>query len=100
MACGFKSVSGSRPYLIQRIEMLGLDTNHFDCKLIYNDKLVEHSSQELRCWKPSMVCFVALGHTPFLIIAAFAATVMPSSVSTPSTSADSASVKELIRSVS
>ncbi len=45
MACGFKSVSGSRPYLIQRIEMLGLDTNHFDCKLIDNDKIFVVESQ-------------------------------------------------------
>ena len=39
MACGFESASGGRKILTQRIEMLGLDTNHFDCRQIDNDKI-------------------------------------------------------------
>jgi hypothetical protein len=45
MACGFQSVSGGRKYLTQRIEMLGLDTNHFDCRQIDNDKIFVVESQ-------------------------------------------------------
>ena len=44
MACGFTSHNGGR-FLVDRIEKLGLDINHFDCRQLDNDKIFVVESQ-------------------------------------------------------
>jgi 5-methylcytosine-specific restriction endonuclease McrA len=44
-ACGFMSNNGGRHVLVNRIEKLGLNINHFDCREIDNDKIFVVGSQ-------------------------------------------------------
>jgi len=45
LACGFMSNNGGRNVLVNRIEKLGLNINHFDCREIDNDKIFVVGSQ-------------------------------------------------------